>query len=79
MFNDMPKCDRCGRFHNMKPGASYAMRYSGWPLCPDHEETRCVSCTEKHGALRPQSGVADWTAGVMGDHSATPAVTSKEG
>ncbi|QUS39589.1 hypothetical protein RPMA_12630 [Tardiphaga alba] len=63
-----PKCDYCGRFHNsMKPGASYAMRYSGWPLCPDHEATRCVACTEKHGPLRAQHGCADWTAGIIGD------------
>lgn len=75
---EMPKCDRCGRFHNsMKAGASFAMRYCGWPLEPDYEATRCVSCTKLHGALEPQHGVAAWTAGVMGDDSITPAATSK--
>jgi len=64
--NMMPKCDRCGRFHDsMKPGCSFAMRYSGYPPTPDHEVTRCVSCTEKFGALQASSGMADWTAGVI--------------
>jgi len=68
-LSGMPKCDHCGRFHNsMKAGSSFAMRYSGWPLMPDHEATRCVACTEKYGALEPQHGVAAWTAGVMGEH-----------
>lgn len=66
MMVDMPRCDRCGRFHNaMAPGSSYAMRYSGWPLEPDHEDTRCVPCTETHGQLTAQLGVAEWTAGTI--------------
>lgn len=62
---DMPKCDACGRFMRCDPGSSYAMRYSGWPLEPDHEATRCVRCTEEKGPLQAQYGVADWTAGIV--------------
>lgn len=70
MTNDMPRCDRCGRFHHsLAPGASYAMRYSGWPPTPDHEQTRCVACTSTFGPLTASHGVAEWTAGL---------VTSKE-
>lgn len=65
-FNMMPKCDRCGRFMHCAPGSSYAMRYSGFPPTPDHEQTRCKSCTEKFGPLTASSGIAEWTAGVVG-------------
>jgi hypothetical protein len=64
-FNMMPKCDHCGRFMHCEPGSSYAMRYSGYPPCPDHEQTRCKSCTETHGALRASADIAEWTAGVV--------------
>lgn len=64
-MSHLPKCDYCGRFHKCEPGSSYAMRYSGWPLSPDHEATRCRRCTEAHGPLRAQSGVMEWTAGVV--------------
>lgn len=63
----MPKCDRCGRFMRCDPGSSYAMRYSGWPLVPDHEDTRCLRCTESHGPLESSQGVATWTAGIVRD------------
>lgn len=61
----MPKCDRCGRFMRCAPGASWAMRYSGWPLSPDHEAFRCVSCTETAGPPEPQHGTRADTAGVF--------------
>lgn len=80
MTDHMPKCDWCGRFHNsMAPGSSYAMRYSGWPLTPDHEAKRCVACTEKQGPLAAQLGVADWTAGVIktADLSSTLPATAR--
>lgn len=65
----LPKCDRCGRFHrSTSAGSSYAMRFSGWPPTPDHEETRCADCTRKFGPLEASHGMAAWTAGVMGDH-----------
>jgi hypothetical protein len=41
------------------------MRYSGFPPTPDHEQTRCVACTEKHGPLTASPGIADWTAGIV--------------
>lgn len=61
----MPRCNACGRFHKAEPGSSYAMRFSGWPLTPDHEATRCKACTLKFGPLTAQYGVADWTAGIV--------------
>lgn len=64
-MNDMPRCDRCGRFHRCDNGSSYAMRYSGFPPTPDHEQTRCVACTEKHGPLTASLGIAEWTAGIV--------------
>lgn len=61
----MPKCDVCGRFMRCTPGASWAMRYSGWPLTPDHEDFRCLSCTIALGPLVAQHGVRPETAGVF--------------
>lgn len=61
-----PKCDRCGRFMQCVDGASYAMRYSGFPPEPDHEAFRCKGCTQAVGPLMPQAGIAAWTAGVFG-------------
>ena len=65
-FNLMPKCDNCGRFMRCIPGSSYAMRYSGHPPTPDHEQTRCKKCTEEVGPLTASYGIAEWTAGVVG-------------
>lgn len=53
-FATLPNCDACGRFHRQAAGASWAMRYSGWPPTPDHEAFRCASCTARLGALPPQ-------------------------
>lgn len=64
-FNMMPKCDHCGRFMHCVPGSSFAMRYSGFPPTPDHEQTRCVKCTTAHGPLTASAGIAEWTAGVV--------------
>lgn len=47
----MPKCDCCGRFMRCTAGASWAMRFSGWPPTPDHEATRCARCTSKLGPI----------------------------
>jgi hypothetical protein len=66
-FNTMPKCDQCGRFMRCEPGSSYAMRYSGFPPCPDHEQVRCLRCTASLGPLQASSGIAEWTAGVVSD------------
>lgn len=60
-------CDNCGRFMTREPGSSYAMRYSGYPPTPDHEQTRCKPCTEAHGALRASTGIAEWTAGIVAE------------
>lgn len=65
-MNDMPKCDRCGRFHSCEPGSSWAMRYSGYPLQPDHEATRCKRCTDKFGPIEHQHGTRENTAGIVG-------------
>lgn len=62
----MPKCDRCGRFMRCKPGASWAMRYSGCPPTPDHEAFRCATCTKANGPLSHQHGMREDTAGVFG-------------
>lgn len=62
---DLPKCDACGRFMRCDPGSSYAMRYSGFPPAPDHEEVRCQPCTLRIGPLTASSGIAEWTAGVV--------------
>lgn len=59
------KCDACGRFMRQVPGSSYAMRYSGWPLCPDHEAFRCKACTDNLGQIPHQHGTQPWTAGVV--------------
>lgn len=64
-WDSFPKCDLCGRFHKSEPGSSFAMRYSGYPLTPDHEATRCLKCTTLYGAIEPQHGVAAWTAGIV--------------
>jgi hypothetical protein len=64
-YDHLPRCDKCGRFHLSKPGSSYAMRYSGHPPTPDHEQTRCVKCTHAHGPLTASNGIAEWTAGVV--------------
>lgn len=65
MYYGFPKCDHCGRFMRCEPGSSYAMRYSGHPPVPDHEQTRCKACTEARGPLRPSYGMKEWTAGVV--------------
>lgn len=39
----------CGRF--IGAGASMAMRYSGYPPTPDHEDFRCAPCVERLGPL----------------------------
>lgn len=49
----MPKCDCCGKFMRCDAGASWAMRFSGFPPTPDHEANRCVACTKLLGALEP--------------------------
>lgn len=62
----MPKCDCCGRFMQCIPGASWAMRYSGVPLSPDHEVFRCIACTSKVGALVAQHGIRpEYGAGII--------------
>lgn len=61
----VPKCDRCGRFMRCEPGASYAMRYSGYPPGPDHEDFRCRPCTVVAGPLKASFGMAEWTAGTF--------------
>lgn len=66
MPGEPPKCDMCGRFMRCSPGASWAMRYSGWPPTPDHEAFRCAGCTEKAGPLSAQTGMRPETAGVFG-------------
>jgi hypothetical protein len=66
-YQHLPKCDRCGRFHKCEPGSSYAMRFSGWPLTPDHEATRCLKCTSAFGPLEAQHGVRDCTAGIVSE------------
>lgn len=50
-------CDRCGRFHDFGPGCAWMLVYSGVPLQPDHEITRCRRCVEKYGAFVPQYGI----------------------
>jgi hypothetical protein len=65
MVDHLPKCDACGRFHPCCVGSSYAMRFSGYPPTPDHEQTRCLSCTEKLGPLTASYGIAEWTAGIV--------------
>jgi hypothetical protein len=59
----MPKCDTCGKFMRCESGASWAMRFSGWPPMPDHEATRCPGCTEAFGPLEA-------------DHHTKPEMTS---
>jgi hypothetical protein len=61
----MPKCDHCGRFMRCETGASFAMRYSGHPPTPDHEDFRCKSCTEIHGPLVAQAGIKETEAGMF--------------
>lgn len=61
-------CDCCGRFHDHGPGSAWMMVYSGVPLQPDREITRCRSCVEKHGAFQPQHGIKpEYSCGVRGD------------
>lgn len=55
-YYGLPKRDHCGRFMRCEPGSSYAMRYSGYPPTPDHEQTRCRPCTEAHGPLQASAG-----------------------
>ena len=68
----LPNCVTCGRFCTMVPGASFAMRYSGYPPTPDHEDFQCVRCTVARGPLQPQDGMAAWTAGVISRKDTTP-------
>lgn len=59
-----PKCDSCGRFARIEPGASFGMSYSGWPPTPERELFKCKRCSTAHGPLQPREGFAPWTAGV---------------
>ena len=61
----MPKCDACGRFMQCRAGASWAMRYSGWPPTPDHEAFRCLDCTTTIGPLDSSPGMRPETAGIF--------------
>lgn len=45
----LPNCCTCGRF--IGRGATVAMRYSGYPPMPDHEDFRCAPCTARLGPL----------------------------
>lgn len=66
--SSLPKCDTCGRFMQCCAGASWAMIYSGHPPTPDREIFRCVSCTQEHGPIPPQSGIRpEYAAGVFGE------------
>lgn len=66
MATDMPHCDTCGRFHKAEPGSSWKMTYSGWPLEPDHEITRCLQCTKTCGPLEAQYGIVPaYGAGIV--------------
>lgn len=47
----LPNCDCCGRFTGSDQGASWAMRFSGYPPTPDHEAFRCVKCTTEYGPI----------------------------
>lgn len=53
----MGNCDCCGRFHDYGPGSAWKMVFSGWPLTPDNEKTRCRLCVAKFGEFMPQDGV----------------------
>ena len=65
-FATRPNCDACGRFHGQTKGASWAMRYSGWPPTPDREVFRCAPCTARLGPLEAQSGIRpEMAAGVV--------------
>lgn len=48
-----PNCCDCGRF--IGAGASMAMRYSGYPPTPDHEDFRCAPCVERLGPLTEEN------------------------
>lgn len=56
-LKQMPKCDCCGRFHACEPGSAWMIVYSGVPLQPDREITRCLRCVEKYGGFAPQPGI----------------------
>lgn len=65
-FQTLPNCDCCGRFHRpFDAGASFAMRFDGWPPTPSHEAHRCAPCTAKRGALGASSGFNEDTAGLV--------------
>lgn len=51
----MPKCDCCGKFMRCTSGASWSMRFSGFPPAPDHEANRCARCTALFGAIPPDA------------------------
>lgn len=64
----LPKCDSCGRFHRAEKGSAWRMVYSGVPLQPDHEKTRCKQCVQRYGSFRPQAGVRPAAScGVVGE------------
>lgn len=65
----MIHCDWCGRFMTCKPGASWAMVYSGFPPTPDREVFRCKSCTDLHGPLHAQAGIKETEAGIFQKNS----------
>ena len=54
---EMPKCDRCGRFHKCESGSAWKMVYSGYPPEPDHEISRCKKCVEIYGEFYVQNGI----------------------
>ena len=46
-------------------GASWAMRFSGWPPTPDHEAHRCVKCTKQFGPIEADNRTKpEMTAGI---------------